>query len=246
MRGRDEAMQAPTTRSMTPSRAFRRAVLIAFAVIACGSASAQDASRKTAGELPDLACGALFGLEGVGPCDVRVSTDSCARNPGIPDMLTSVQRNHFPPRVEQLVGPAGSFEPEIQYMLMVFPNHHRALMSLARLARKRQSDRIHGMTYTASCWMLRAATFAPDDARVREIFGLHLSNFGRKDDALKQFLAAEELGANDPNNMYNIGLLYYGKRDYDRALEYAKKAYGGGFQLPWLRDRLREAGKWRD
>ena len=44
---------------------------------------------------------------------------------------------------------------------------------------------------------------------------------------------------------YNLGLLYVRKKDYDKARASADKAYGAGFPLPGLKNKLLEAGQWR-
>jgi hypothetical protein len=233
---------ASTTRS---SKAIGAALLFA-AAIAGAPAHGQKALSGWVAEIPTFVCDSDMLEPALGPCDYRKPTDTCPNNRGVPDLLRNVEYNHFPPRIERLQGNPGTFEGEIQYTLNVFPNHPRALASLWRLAGKRRSDTIPAMKYTATCWFVRAALFAPDDARVRELFGLHLSRFDGKDEALKQMLAAEALGGAGPNNLYNIGLLYFGKRDYEKALAYAKRAYAGGFPLPGLRDMLKRAGKWQD
>jgi hypothetical protein len=163
------------------------------------------------------------------------------------DILRNVESNHFSDKVENLQGGiTGSLGEDLNYVLRAFPNHHRALAAVHRLSTKRQSEQIPGLQFTVSCYFERAIALAPDDARVREIYGVHLSKLGKNQAALAQYQAALELGANDANTYYNLGLLYFDAKDYDKSLEYAKKAYAGGFPLRGLREKLQRAGKWRD
>ena len=166
---------------------------------------------------------------------------------GTPRLLENVEHNHFGPRVQALDRSlAVSAEAEIGYLLNVFPNHPGGLSVLVRSSQKNRIEKFPKMKYSVTCWLLRAAAFAPDDPKVRTIFGVHLSNSGKSEEALKQLLTAEELGAKDANTMYNIGLLYFAKGDHGKALDYAKAAYSQGFPLPGLRDKLRRAGKWQE
>ena len=50
------------------------------------------------------------------------------------------------------------------YTLNVFPNHHRALMALIKLAKKEKTNRPRDMGYTVECRFDRAERFAPNDA----------------------------------------------------------------------------------
>jgi len=43
-----------------------------------------------------------------------------------------------------------------------------------------------------------------------------------------------------------MGLIYFDLKDYDKALSFAHRAYGSGFPLPGLRDKLKKVGKWQE
>jgi len=47
-----------------------------------------------------------------------------------------------------------------------------------------------------------------------------------------------------PEIQYNLGLILLELKDVDGALEYAQKAYLGGHQLPGLRNKLTQLGRW--
>ena len=188
------------------------------------------------------------------PCPDPI-TDN--RLPGGPDYrkTTPAQRKvveavHFPPHVENLVrGATGSLiAGDIAYTLNIYPNHHRALQAMSRLAERDKTASPPGSRYTVSCWFERAEKFAPDDGTVRLLHALYLIKNRKLDDARAQLALAVEdpTLASSANLNYNLGLAYLKLGEYDKALEYAHKAYGMGFQLPGLKNMLVEARRWRE
>lgn len=171
-----------------------------------------------------------------GPFDYRTQREK----------LPVVENIHFNKDVEGLRrGQSSSnIESDIEFVLRYFPNHHRALDAMGRLSVKRNVARLRYASLPTECYYVNAIAFAPDDPKVRLVYGIYLSKTGKARDALAQFHEAERLGANDANTYYNLGLMYLHVKDYGNALEYAKKAYGQGFPLPGLRDKLKAAGKW--
>jgi tetratricopeptide (TPR) repeat protein len=170
------------------------------------------------------------------------------------DYRTASQKNkslvegaHFTREVEMLRhGHRGSLAGDISYTLNSFPNHPRALVSMMKLGEREKTERPRGARYTVACYFARAVRFAPDDGAVRVLYGIYLLKLGKKKEAVEQLQAAQELVGDDRNVHYNLGLAYFDMKDFDRALLHAKKAYELGFPLPGLRDKLKQAGKWRD
>jgi len=181
-------------------------------------------------------CGDL--REGIGPFDYRTIP---ARDKYV------VESVHFTPGVETLTrGATGGFGADIAYTLRAMPNHPRALRSMMTLAERERRDPPTHSPYTVRCWFERAVQFAPSDASVHTLFGVYLARSGNKKEALEQLQAAEQLAGEDANVLYNLGLVFLDVGDYEKSLDYAKKAYALGFPLPGLRDRLKRAGKWRE
>lgn len=160
--------------------------------------------------------------------------------------LPIVEQYHFTSQVENLIsGESGHLAGDLSYTLSAFPNHHRALAAMAKLAIREKSSKPLHSRFTIECWFDRAIEWRPQDGIVRMIFGNYLSHVKRRNEALQQYLKAEELLKNNTNLFYNMGLLHFNMKDYDKSLEYAKKAYSGGFPLPGLRNMLVKAGKWK-
>ena len=160
------------------------------------------------------------------------------------EKLPIVERYHFTRGVENLTkGNTGRVIDDLNYVLMAFPNHHRALASMAKLAIREGKPKPTLSNFTLECWFDRAMRWRAKDGVVRMIFGNYLSQTKNYTQALAQYQAAEELLKNNANLYYNMGLLYMDLKNYDKAQEYAKKAYDQGFPLLGLKNQLQKVGK---
>ena len=83
---------------------------------------------------------------------------------------------------------------------------------------------------------------------VRMIYGNYLSSarIKRYKEAIPHYELAEKHLKSNPNLFYNMGLLYFNLKEYDKSRDYAKKAHAGGFHLLGLKQMLVKAGKWED
>lgn len=161
--------------------------------------------------------------------------------------LYLVESAHFTSDVEKLIkGNAGTLGGDLDYTLRAFPNHPRALSSLARYALRSKTTRVPGLKYSFECYFDRAIRFRPDDSAVRMIYGVYLSKLGRNDDALTQLIEAVNLQPDNGPINYNLGLVYFEKKDYDNARHYADKAASLDFPLQGLKTKLAEVGKSND
>jgi tetratricopeptide (TPR) repeat protein len=197
-----------------------------------------------------LLCGALMGQAQAananycgaltfhyGPYDYRHETHR----------LEIVERAHFTPEVEAGVsGNTSYLGDDLQYTLQASPNHHRALVTLGKLAVRDKTVHIPHMKYPVGCYFERAQRFAPDDGMVPSIYGGYLFALGKKDEALVAYKRAYAMMPDDAVINYNLGLLYTERKDYEHALPHAEKAYALGFPLPGLKKKLLAAGKWQD
>lgn len=164
-----------------------------------------------------------------------------------PSDLSLVERNHFTPKVEQLIaGETSTIGGDLSYTLRAIPNHPRALAAMAKLSRKEKRPTPIGSYYSVECWFERAMRYRPDDANVRVVYGIELIRDGKNAAAVEQLKFAVQQAPDNANVHYNIGLAYFSLADYEQSLAHAKKAYELGFPLPGLRDKLKRAGKWKD
>ncbi len=138
----------------------------------------------------------------------------------------------------------------LDYTLRAFPNHHQALNSIADYLlylSKNDNNRYRELTKRfrkPECYFERAIRFKPSDATVHLIYGVFLVKKKNLKRALEEMETALKLRKDNPEVLYNIGLIYYKQNNLEKAAEYAKRAYNLGFLLPFLRDELKRRGKW--
>lgn len=182
-------------------------------------------------------------------CDPYVRHDPGGdyRDPADRSGLALVENYHFTPEVERLQrGASSSVAGDIAYTLEHFPNHHRALAAMTRLALRDKNRKPAGAHYTLDCYYERALQFRPDDAKVHALYGAYLLAQGQNDAALAALQHSARLAPQDAGAQYNLGLVYLKQQNYEQALQQAHKAYALGFPLAGLRQQLQASGHWRD
>jgi tetratricopeptide (TPR) repeat protein len=143
--------------------------------------------------------------------------------------LSVVEKFHFSRAVETLTqGMTGSLGADIGYTLEHYPNHHRALASMAKLGLRLKSAQPPGARYgqllLRAGHRLRAA--GRDGAHgVRQLPAGH----GPGRPALEQLDAASRMAPDQATIQYNLGLMYVKKKEYEKASAHAQKAYALGF-----------------
>ncbi|MGH8729148.1 MAG: tetratricopeptide repeat protein [Burkholderiales bacterium] len=156
-----------------------------------------------------------------------------------------VESGHFTAQVQSLThGESGKLGGDLDYTLRAFPNHHGALQAMIRLSQREKKAIPAGAKYTVECYFDRALRFKPDDPAVFMLHGIFLNTQGKLDDAIAQLEKANQLSPNDANINYNLGLLYFDKKNLAKSKEHAKIAYSLGFPLPGLKNKLIKAGQW--
>ncbi|WP_342120942.1 tetratricopeptide repeat protein [Pseudoduganella sp. OTU4001] len=183
-------------------------------------------------------CGDLNTRSGYGPFDYRTASQV---NKDL------VEGAHLTDDVRRgIKGSSGQIGADLQYTLVIFPNHPQALNTLIMLAARAPGKPISGMTYPIECWFERAVRFQPDDASAWTLFANYLYGIGQGERGMPMLQKAAELDPDNPSINYNLGLAYAKQRQYDKALPYAHKAYQQGFPLPGLKQLLVSAKKWTD
>ena len=133
---------------------------------------------------------------------------------------------------------------DIHYTLVTFPNHRRALEAVIRMAPRYKGGPVPGMQYPSECYLERAVRFRPDDGLAWGLYGRYLYVMGKEAQAMPMFERALALEPDDPAINYNVGLLYAKRKQFDKALPYAQKAYATGFPLAGLKNMLVSARAW--
>lgn len=164
-------------------------------------------------------------------------------NKGDPDV---VEAFHFNSNVENLISGQSSYlGADLDYTLHAWPNHHRALTSLVKYSIREKSTHLPHMKFPVECYFDRAIRMNSKDAQVRSIYSAFLSHRGRNKEAFEQLEAATNLEPDNATFLYNLGLMYFKQKNYEKASQYAEKAYALDYPLPGLRNKLIQAGKWR-
>lgn len=189
----------------------------------------------------DGPCGPLRPPGQYGPYDYTNADDRATK-------LHIVEIAHYTPNVANLI--RGHTDPrlgpDLDYTLRAFPNHHRALNSLLRLALRDKTTLIPGMHYSVECYFKRAIEFKAGDPIVHMLYGTYLFESGKQKEGLGEYDEALKLDPSNGNIHYNLGLLYFELKNYDKSMEEARKAYNLGFPLPGLKNKLMSVGKWKD
>ena len=178
-------------------------------------------------------CGSL--QNAFGPFDYR---DPEARG----EPLRLVESAHFTSSVESLMkGATGPVIGDLDYTLRAFPNHHRALNSVARYDLQGAKHWVNPAVRSAECYFERAIAFRSDDVVVHMLFANFLAKRGRPEDARRQYNEALRIAPNDAEVNYNAGLFFVDQGEIERARQHAKVAYGAGYPLPGLQKKIKEA-----
>jgi len=158
-----------------------------------------------------------------------------------------VEEFHFTPEIEAgLRGRNGPIGGDIDYTLKASPNHHRALVTLSRLATRLKTERLPGMDWPVECYFDRAIRYRPDDAVVYMLYAQYLHQRQRTGDATRQLENALRHAGDNAFTHYNIGLVYVELGQHASALAQAHKAMAMGFPRTELADQLKRSGHWRE
>lgn len=147
-------------------------------------------------------------------------------------------------------GNTTSISGDLDYTLRAIPNHPDGLDLVSRLEKKLNSPsakfdkKLKGerLPKTADCYFRRALLLAPNRPVTHSIYGIHLHRNNKYEDAKKAYSRAIELGSQNPEVHYNLGLTLYHLKEFAAAEDQAKIAYQKGYPLPGLRDFLRQEG----
>lgn len=223
-------MRESSSMIMTPRHACYIQLLVGAALFALVVVSARAVDVGV--------CGST-GTPSFGPYDYRTAT---------PAQLARIENYHFGAGVESLTkgNSTAVIGADLAFALRYFPNHHRVLATLVRLAKRERTNRPRGALTTVECYFELALKIAPDDGMVDLLYGMWLVDSGDRKAAGEHLVKATEHAPPDSANyQYNLGLGWFALGRFDEALTAAHAAYGMGYSLPGLRQKLEKAGKWR-
>jgi hypothetical protein len=192
------------------------------------------------GQGRDAPCGNPY-VNHFGPFDYRTASASTRK---------LVEDFHFTIGVESMTRPATTMfhdmANDVEYTLRVFPNHHRALITMGRLADRFKRDPPPGTNLTVECWFDRALRFRPDDTVARSLYAQFLHRRNRRDEAVLQLDLAAGEAEESALSLHNIGLVYLEFGEVDKALAQAHRAATLGLSNSRLEAMLRFRKLWAD
>jgi tetratricopeptide (TPR) repeat protein len=179
-------------------------------------------------------CGEL--TNAMGPFDYREPP---------PDALYLVEMAHYTEEVAAGVkGNTGTIGGDLDYTLRAFPNHVKALTTMAMVAARMKVNQLPGARYPVECYFERAIRFKPDDGVAWGAYGKYLYGAGQEERGMPLLKKAYEMAPDNPSVNYNLGIAYFRAKQYELAVKHAKVAYQHNFPFDGLRNMLVGARKW--
>ncbi len=179
--------------------------------------------------------------QGYGPFDFTKASDK----PHIP----IVEQHHLTPNViNHIKGQEGSIPGDLDYTLRAVPNHHNALLSAIRYQLKLNNKLLakkEPLSTPVECYLQRAIHFSPTDAVGVSLYAYYLKKIGELEKSAKFYQNALIIRPDDAKIEYAYSQLLIEQKQYDKALEYAKKAYKHGTPPPKLKNQLIKLGVWK-
>ena len=156
-------------------------------------------------------------------------------------LLRTVERYHIVPAEEKIrtkfyTGARG----DLDFVLRYFPNHPKGLLLMAQLCADPTMPHCD-----LDILFEKAIAINPNVAGTYVTQGVYLHRVKRYREAIASYQRALAIDPNSVNGHYNLGLAYLETKQYDLANDEAQRAYALGSPFPGLRDRLKQAGKWK-
>jgi len=158
--------------------------------------------------------------------------------------LRVVEIEHFTKEVENLTKGHRLPDPysDLDYTIMAFPNHHRALYAMMRYQMK--NPELASRRLRVECHFQRAIKFQPNDYRVMQLYANYLTKKKRSEMAVTVYKKALNIPSAPAIINYTLGLLYFDMKKFDDAVEQAEIAYDGGVKKSKLAKKLKSINLW--
>lgn len=179
--------------------------------------------------------------QGYGPFDYTKASER--------GKMPIVETRHFTPEVENHIrGKSGYLTGDLDYTLRAIPNHHKALLSTIRYQLKLNNKLLaknEPLMTPVECYLQRAIHFSPADTSSVSLYAYYLKEIGEFEKSAKTYQHALAISPNNAKIEYAYSQLLIQQKQYDEALEYAKKAYAHGTPPPKLKNQLIKLGVWK-
>jgi tetratricopeptide (TPR) repeat protein len=163
-------------------------------------------------------------------------------NHALNEQLQSVEKHHLPACIDGAKSRRSQAAlDDCDFILRYFPNHPRALVSMAEICLAWGNPRCDPDHYFES-----AVAVNPNAASTFVAHGIYLLRAKKTKAAIGDLERAVAIDPNSLNAQYNLGLAYLEAKEYVSANEAAQRAYALGAPVPGLRDKLKRAGYWKE
>ena len=158
---------------------------------------------------------------------------TCMTTMEVGALLATAEKHHFTPAVENLRhGATGTIGADLGYVLLMFPNHHRALAAFGKLSLRDKTLKPAGAPYSVGCFFDRAIRFKPNDGTVRMVYGNYLLKAGQPDQATEQLRIAAGLQPETPRLTTILDRCMCRRRIMTRRESMRKKRMDWAFRCP--------------
>jgi tetratricopeptide (TPR) repeat protein len=179
---------------------------------------------------------------GYGPFDYTVP-EYRAKN------LPIVENYHFTDDVRLLIkGKSGYIPDDLNYTLVAFPNHIKALNSVMYYEKLLVTDKSKDKRLLLSpveCYFQRAINFSPKDAVAHALYAVYLKSRGKAKEADHFYRIAIELSPEQMMIRHSYGVFLAKQKKYDEAMEQASIIYKKNFSDQKLKKILISKGLWK-
>lgn len=170
--------------------------------------------------------------------------DYYSKDPEIRGLLKQVEGYHLMQGIGKVAERRfeSAFE-EFDFILRYYPNHPRVLGLMGDLC-VTMNRKSAGEEY-----FKKALALFPDMPRAGKAltykeYGKYLFRFNDTDRAFDMLKQSATFDNSPSETQYYLGLVYFARKDYARANEHAQNAYGRGFTLAELREKLISVNAW--
>jgi len=181
------------------------------------------------------------GEQGYGPYDYTKADER--------DKIPVVEQHHFTPEVEHHIkGKSGYVTSDLDYTLRAIPNHSKALLSVIRYQAKLNNKILHNpmpLMSPVECYLQRAIHFSPKDVGSYSLYAYYMKESGKPEKAAEIYQKALTISPNNAKLAYSYSLLLIEQKQYEKALDYAKKAYAHGKPPEGLKNKLMQLKIWK-
>lgn len=173
--------------------------------------------------------------------------------------LQIVEEYHFSKDIEMLIngvpnslagGGSYSIPGSIDYTLMAFPNHHRALNAILnyQLIYKSQIDSKakENVRSPVECYLQRAIHFSPKDIASYLIYTSYLRKTKHMQETEAVYQKALKIAPEESALRHSYGLFLVELKKYPEAMEQARIIYGKKYKRQKLKQVLEKSGHWQN